>query len=108
MTTEPGDGSEPAKPSRLAGYLTEHNISARDAPLAVAVHEGIGIGILIGCWAGCYSIEPTRRFAAPFASFWPTGAAALQRRWEPALAASEKKIQRWLPRVNSPGRCVVH
>ena len=94
----------PSATSRLQQYLAAHNISLADAPLALFLHEGMGAGLLLGVWGGCYYGQPSSRLVKPLSALWPTAAARVQSQWNTAVQSAEAKVKRWIPRAANPSR----
>ena len=41
--------------------LTSAGLSPTDLPLALAIHEGLGVSVLLSAWAACWAVKPSRK-----------------------------------------------
>ena len=60
---KPDDAAAPP-PSRLERWLREHDYEVVDLAKFAAIHEGLGLGLYLATFAGCYALQPSRRIAA--------------------------------------------
>jgi len=70
---------------RWKAYFLSKGLTPRDLPLAIVVHEGVGMSWLFGSWAACYFLRPSKKL----------GALAAGARVEQAIEAAERKVQAW-------------
>ena len=107
-------------PASLTAYFSEHDLALSDVPKAVLVHEGIGLGLLVGIWGSCFAVRPTHRILEPLrqASWAPSflkghsssaSSSSSSASFQAALAAAEARVAgaRWVPAGVDPRRLVV-
>jgi len=41
-------------------FLNSAGIEPRDVPLALAIHEGLGVGVLFSAWGLCWAVRPSQ------------------------------------------------
>lgn len=76
------------QPTRCFGYA----LTGGGRSVGLVVHEGTGLAVLAGCWAGCYSLQPTRRGLSASRSLggWPPPGAV-----EAQMERAEARMKRW-------------
>ena len=42
-------------------FLSSAGLSPTDLPLALAIHEGLGVSVLLSAWAACWAVKPSRK-----------------------------------------------
>ena len=42
-------------------FLSSAGLSPSDLPLALAIHEGLGVSVLLSAWAACWAVKPSRK-----------------------------------------------
>lgn len=74
---------------RIKRHFTEQGLSAADIPVAIVIHEVLGLGMAAGFWATCYSLQPSRTFLHPLLRNSAGGNASLQRGYAAAVSKAQ-------------------
>lgn len=93
-------------PASLPSYAafaihTARNLRPSDIPLALAVHEGIGLGFLLSLWGVCYHVRPVSSLLS--STRWREVPGRLeQRATQSRLLAFVQNGIHWLPSAMQP------
>ncbi|KAL4856003.1 hypothetical protein ACK3TF_003447 [Chlorella vulgaris] len=90
--------------AKFGAYFEEKGLGAKDVPMAIVIHEVVGLCMAVGFWAACYSLQPSKTVGRPVAAAIANSkrGAAAQQAYNQAMASATATVQRlsWLRKAS--------